>query len=340
MDFRGTIGYDREPIPAMTAGPATTDSLMALLKATLERLGTAVTDGDPSVYQELRYTKWLTKPKGYQFFLDGSAGNDANDGLSPAKPKLTLTAAIGLCTSGRDDVIYVLNYGAAGKAAEPAWPIPVNLNMLHILGVQCMENSKWPTIQANSDNHALAVTGQRVEIANLEVGGGATHAAIACGSVGGVWATWIHDVWFGVTGDTTGQDGVYVANGNDAPYLCIDRCRFGSSVTRYPIYIAGNATRGLLGWRDGNFFRAANIAINVTGAAGLSGILNNIFGLPSDTAGYAITLGAGTSGAVIDGNKAAYQIAAMSNNPFRDLSNANHWLVNWRQGLTIAPDIV
>ncbi len=286
--------------------------------------------------------KWITKPRGKIFFADGSAGDNNNDGLSPYSPKLTLTAGVALLTSGADDVLFVINYGAAGKAAEPAWPVTVNKDMCHVIGIQCMDNSKWPTIQANDDNHAIDITGQRVELANLEVGGGATKAAIHVGSAGGIWAPCLHDLWFGVTGDTTGQDGVYVANGEDAPYLELYDCTFGSSLTRYGIYINGNATKGKLG-RQGHgnkFLKVPNIAMNIAGPAGLDEIIDNLFALPSDTQGYAITLSALSSGALVSGNKAGFKIAAMANNPFRDLSNANHWIDNWRQGLTIAPDTV
>lgn len=286
---------------------------------------------------EAQINKWLVKPRGKIFFVDGSAGDNNNDGLSPYAPKLTLTAGLALLTSGADDVLFVVNYGAAGKAAEPSWPVTISKDRAHVIGLQSMANSKWPTIQANDDNHALDITGQRVELANLEVGGGATKAAVHVGSAGGIWGAYLHDLWFGVTGDTTGQDGVYVAAGEDAPYLCVDRCVFGSSITQYGVYINGNATRGWIGKDFGNSFRLVpNIAVNVAGAAGLFGVLNNNFALPSDTKGYAITMSATSSGAIVDGNRAGYQIAAMTNCPFKD-TGANHWLVNWQQGITVSP---
>lgn len=290
---------------------------------------------------ESQINKWLVKPRGKIFFVDGSAGDNNNDGLSPNSPKLTLTAGLALLTSGADDTLFVVNYGAAGKAAEPSWPVTVSKDRAHIIGLQSMINSKWPTIQANTDNHAFDVTGSRVEIANLEIGGGATKAAIHVGSVGGIWGLLVHDCWFGVTGDTTGQEGIYVAAGEDAPYLTVVDCRFGSSVTRYGVYIAGNATKGAIGYPNrGNFFRSANIAVYVTGAAVLSMVCDNLFGLPSDTAGYAISFtSASADTAVISGNKASYRIAAMASNPFRDLGT-NSWVDNWRQGLTVSPDTV
>ncbi len=289
-----------------------------------------------------QFDAWITKPKGRLFFVDGGSSgptHNNNDGLSPNTPKQTLTAALALATSGADDVIYVLNYGSNGKAAEPSWPVTISKDMVHLLGVQSMENSKWPVIQPDDDNHALDITGQRVEVATLEVGGGATKAAIHVGSAGGIWAAYLHDLWFGFTGDSAGQDGVYVAAGEDAPYLTVDNCLFGNSLTRYGVHIAGNATRGMIGTRYGNTFRLVpNIAIYAAGAVGLAAIRNNLIALPSDTAGYGITMSVNTSGTIVDGNRAGYQIAAMTNNPFRDLSvTANHWVVNYQQGLTVAP---
>jgi hypothetical protein len=289
--------------------------------------------------------KWLTKPRGRAFFVDGgSTGptHNNNDGLSPYTPKQTLTAGLALLTDSSDDVLFVINYGANGRTAEPAWPVTISKSIVHVVGLQSMDNSKWPTVKPDDDNHAFDITGHRVELAQLEVGGGATKAAIHVGSVGGIWASCFHDLWFGITGDTAGQDAIYVAAGEDAPFLEVYDCSFGNSLTRYGVYINGNATKGILGKQGhGNkFLKVPNIAMNISGPAGLDMIVDNLFSLPSDTVGYAITMSATSSGALICGNKAGFRIADMVTNPFRDLSNANHWMDNWRQELTISPEIV
>ena len=285
--------------------------------------------------------KYLAKPKGRVVFCDGSAGSNSNDGLTPKTPKLTLTATHALTRSGMDDTILLLNYGGAGAAAE-TFPIVFSNSMIHVIGMQSMDNSKWPTIQSDDAAlDAINVTGSRVELANFEVGGGANKAGIHVGSVAGIYGTCIHDVWFGIA-DCAGQDGIRTDAGEDAPYLEVYDCRFGARLTRYGIYNAGNATRGILGCQGhGNkFWNVPNIAMYLAGAVGLSEIIDNLFALPSDTQGYAITMSALSSGALVSGNKASYRVAGMTNNPFRDLSNANHWIDNWRQGLTIAPDTV
>jgi hypothetical protein len=287
----------------------------------------------------------LTKPSGKAVFVDGgSTGptHNNNDGLSPYTPKQTLTAGLALLDDLSDDVLFVVNYGSNGRLAEPSWPVTISKSIVHVVGLQSMDNSKWPAVKPDDDNHAFDVTGHRVELAQLEVGGGATKAAIHVGSAGGIWSLCLHDLWFGITGDTAGQDGVFVETGEDAPYLEVYDCRFGNSLTRHGVYINGNATRGILGKQGhGNkFLKVPNIAMNISGPAGLDEIVDNLFSLPSDTLGYAITMSALSSGALVSGNKASFKIAAMTNNPFRDLSNANHWIDNYRQGLTIAPDIV
>jgi hypothetical protein len=297
--------------------------------------------------------KWMTKARGKFVFVDGgSTGptHNKNDGLSPYTPKQTFTdvasgsGALSLLDNEADDVLFVINYGSNGRVAEAAnFPIIVSKNIIHIIGLQSMDNSKWPTVKPNAgDTHCFDITGQRVEMAQLEVGGGATKAAIHVGSVGGIWAACLHDIWFGITGDTAGQDGVRVDATEDAPFLEVYDCRFGNALTRHGIYINGNATRGILGKQGhGNkFLKVPNIAMNISGPVGLDEIVDNLFSLPSDTVGYAITMSATSSGALVSGNKASFKIAGMTNNPFRDLSNANHWIDNWRQGLTIAPDIV
>ncbi len=164
---------------------------------------------------------------------DGPTHNN-NDGLTAATPKQTLTAALALCTSNYNDTIYVLNYGSNARAAE-TWPIVVNKDQVHIIGVGHKGN-KWATVTATGTNKdAFSVTGSRVEIAGLEIGGTAAGSGcgVAVGSVAGIWGCYVHDCWFGVA-DGAGTDGVKVANTYDAPYLRIEDCEFGSALLGVP----------------------------------------------------------------------------------------------------------
>jgi hypothetical protein len=56
MNYRDTIGYENEAIPATTVSPATTHSLLVLAKAILERIGNTDADGDPSIISDLLST--------------------------------------------------------------------------------------------------------------------------------------------------------------------------------------------------------------------------------------------------------------------------------------------
>jgi hypothetical protein len=277
---------------------------------------------------------------GKVFYVNGGSDGpvvDTNDGLTPATPKRLLQSAINLCTSNNNDVVIVLNYGGNARAAE-TFPINVNKDMVHIIGVSTPA-SKWPVVSvlapagADTAKPALNVTGQRVEICGLELGGGDTAGCVHVGSLGGVWAAYIHDCYFGVTGDSVGQDGVRVPVTFDAPYLLVEGCQFGAYVTRDGVRVDGNATRGMVGnpTGRGNLFKAlAGIAINMSGSVASPGIYNNVLALPSNTAGKGITLSATVSGAIVDNNRSNFGDTEMANNPFADGAGAgvNTWLYN------------
>ena len=269
---------------------------------------------------------------GNVYYVNGGSDGpttDAGDG-SKDYPKRTITAAMALCTSGNDDYIIVLNYGSNGRAGE-TWPIAVAKQQLHIIGVRATDASKWAAVKPSTAAaaNAFTITGQRCEIANLEIGGYSTGSGVEVGNA--VWGTYIHDCWFGVTGDTAGTHGVYVASGADAPYLTVTNCEFGASLTGDGVRIAGNATRGHIGKPGrGNIFREiAGVAVNVSGAAVLSGIFDNRFGLLADTVGDAITLGASTANIMVDGNRVGYGKTTAVTEYFVDGSSSNNWGQNW-----------
>lgn len=279
------------------------------------------------------------------YFVNGGSDGptaDTGNGLTPATAKQKLQSGIDLCTSGNNDVVIVLNYGGNARAVE-TFPINVNKDMVHIIGVSTPA-SKWPVVSvlapsgADTAKPALSVTGQRVEITGLELGGGDTAGCVHVGSLGGVWACWIHDCFFGITGDSVGQDGIRVPATFDAPYLNVEACRFGAYITRDGVRIDNNATRCMIGMPNGrgNLFKAlAGIAINLVGGVTAPGIFNNVMALPSNTAGKGITLSATVAGAIVDGNRANYGDTEMANNPYSDGAGAgaNTWLLNYK-GLT------
>lgn len=274
---------------------------------------------------------------------DGPTDNNGT-GLSPDDPKQTLTAALALCTTDNEDYIVVLNYGSNGIGAE-TWPIAVSKNRVHIIGVGT-EGHKWPVVKSDEDTASISVTGHRVEIANLGIGGGATAGAVTVGAVTGSWGCTIHDCWFGLTGtEMSAQDGIRVDSGDDAPYLTVYGCVFsacgGSGLSRDGVRIDGNATRaqiGLAGYPANFFDRISGVGINLTGGAAQVRIEDNHISCDADTAGAGITLSASTSGCWVANNIANFGDAdAMANAPYVDSSGAdsNTWAVNYKGNAAI-----
>ena len=275
----------------------------------------------------------------------GSEGptDNAYDGLTPSTPKQTITAALALCTSNNNDYVVILNYGANGRAQE-TWPIDVNKTLVHIVGVGTV-GQKWPVVRVaapgagDTANPAFSVTAGRVEIANLEIGGGDTAGGIHPTNAGGVWGLTVHDCFFGVTGDSTGQDGIRVPAGSAAPYLTVYGCRFGHYLTRDGIRYDANGTRSMIGvpGEKANYFHnLPGICINIASAVTEPGVFNNWMAVIDDTQGHGITLATAVSGAWVMGNTANFGDADMVANPFEDgaAGDANTWANNYK-GITI-----
>ncbi len=284
---------------------------------------------------------------GAVFYLNGGSDGPADnafDGLTPSTPKQTFAAAIALCTNNNNDTVVVLNYGSNGRTAEAAWPIVVDKILMHIVGVGTV-GQKWPVVRpadpagADTAAPAFSVTAGRVEISGLEIGGGDTAGGIHPTGVGGVWGLTIHDCFFGVTGDATGQDGIRVPAGSAAPYLTVYGCRFGHFVTRDGVRFDANGTRSMIGvpGRLANYFHhLPGIAINLTTVVTEPGIHDNVIAIPANTAGAGITLAAGVLDGWIFGNVANFGDTDMGNNPFTDgaAGGANDWGNNL-QGITL-----
>lgn len=286
---------------------------------------------------------------GHIYYVNGGSDGpvvDTGNGLTPTTPKRLLQSAIDLCTTDNDDVVVVLNYGGNARAVE-VFPILLNKNRVHIIGVGTISN-KWPVVSvlapgaADTADPAILVTGQRCEIMGIEFGGGNTAGCLHIGSVAGAWGCWVHDCWFGVTGDGVGQDGIRVVAGDDAPYLTVTGCRFGASVTRDGIRVDGNATRcmiGQAGQLPNVFYNIAGIAINMVGGVTSPSIHNNVIAVVSDTQGKGISLAAGVLGASVHGNYANFGDADMAANPFADAAagDANSWILNYKGITAIMP---
>ena len=281
----------------------------------------------------------------YVYGIDADIGSNANDGLTPATPFLTLTYALtqaaaqaALVASGAwQTYIVVLDYW---QPTGETWPISVDVNNVHIMGADG-GGTRMPIITPTGDTAGLSIAADRVTISNLCLNGGASHGAVENdpGAPTARWGTKIDRCWFAVLGSA--QDGIKNVAASDNVYLEVTRCRFGFAITRDGIRVEHNATRCMIGtpWDDGGniFDRVQGIAINIVGNAADIGIYDNVFAIPANTAGAAITLSAGTAGSIIAGNQANFGDTDMGNNPYADGAGAgsNHWMNNY-QGITLA----
>ena len=269
----------------------------------------------------------------YCYGVDGGIGDNANDGLTPETPVLTLTYAISLCTADADDYIIVLNHW---QPTGEAWPIVADVGKLHIIGADGA-GTKYPIIAPTGDTAAIQVAADRVELARLAFHGGATHGCVESDAAGSNWGTKIRDCWFSVTGAS--QDGYRNVATCDDVYLSITRCRFGFAITRDGVRIEHNATRSSIGsaWGPGNLFdRVQGVAVNAVGNTSEVGVYNNLFAIPANTAGAAVTLSAGSANALVMGNTANFGDTDMGNNPYLDSAGAgaSTWANNY-QGITL-----
>jgi len=99
---------------------------------------------------------------GHIFFVDDSGSDAAGYGYSPDKPVATIDYAIGLCTAGRGDTIYVM----PGHAETVTAAITCDVSMVSIIGLG--QGGQRPVITPNGTIDAITVTAAGVRIENLE----------------------------------------------------------------------------------------------------------------------------------------------------------------------------
>lgn len=232
--------------------------------------------------------------QGGNYWVDGSSGSATNSGKNPDSPISTIAAALDLCTGYNDDYIWVNDYYSSTGA------ISLDVASAHVIATGPY-NVGQPMVYVtpSGDTPAFYIAEDFVELAGFEIKGGATAGGIEWSATKGYGR--IHNCVFGRM--QTAQDGIRVTAPYDAVEEIIEDCIFGSGITRYGIFIDHNMTRGII---RNNIFRAVtNIAINVDQMAN-GMIIGNRFMLPSDTAGYAITLAAACSGVYVADNNANF----------------------------------
>jgi len=266
------------------------------------------------------YTRTPAAGTAYYVTDAANGGDDANDGLTPNTPFLTITHALTQCVAGANDYIFVFRV----DLAEETWPITISKSYVHLIGTPD-QASPTPFIAPQDDNHGIILTAGGVEIAGFNFGATAAHleACIYCGTA--QWMNHIHHNFFAWS--TEAYDCIRLEG--SPVNTSIHHNYFGlHGFDRYGIL----ASTGRINIENNVFFVAGRI---VTGSEGIRAssdfggvIRNNVFRVPGSLAGEAIHLTGGV-GFLVDGNHAMEGVAATaSTNPYQE-DGTNHWGLNY-----------
>lgn len=262
----------------------------------------------------------------YVSSLAAHVGLDTNEGTDPNFPLLTINAAVGKCSQRRHDYIFVQDSYQADVTS-----ILIDVRNVHLIGLS----------EGNPLGGRALIDMQGVDacITTYGTGGSLELAGFRLGSSGdpciklaeSSYYNHIHHCAFAQY--MAGTDGIFSGVGISATAWLIDHNIFSTQLTRDGIRLADDAWTIIA---HNIFAGVAGIGINVTGSFGQ--IMGNVFfSLITDALaeGWAISLGGGTNGKMICGNKASACGDATGNNPYRDISNTavgtllNGWADNF-----------
>ncbi len=285
--------------------------------------------GNPFLTQHGENLAGLMEPQvGNIFYVGGTGAADTNTGADPAHPLKTITHAIVHCTTNMNDVIVVV----AVSAADETFPITVNKSKVHIIG-SSFNTGIGRGLTPVGDTACFLVTGDKVEIAGMELAAGAAHACIETNPAAQSWGLHVHHCDFGWM--SAGRDGILLPAGFDSVQCLIHDNRFNDKLTRDGIRIEQNSTRGAI-WNN-QFRGVGGIGINLQAlCTDIFAIHDNVFRVADSVDGEGITCNANSLGAMIWGNVGMQGVAAMTKVPYRDLG-ANHWGINYYDIRAIMP---
>ena len=261
------------------------------------------------------------------FYVDDTAGLDANDGLTPMTAYKTITHALTHLVAGMPNYVIVLRYG--NFPAGEGWPIVIGQDKTQLIAAQY--GSDGPATYLVADAAACLT----VDADDVRVQGFMVRPAVGSVAVlftGDHRRASILDCRFDI-----GTYGLYSAMGGISWGLDVERCHF-----------VGNLTGGGISLQDdpasirihNNVFKcnegAGHIAIDILNG-GEAEITHNQFSIEQVGAtGHAVTLQVNTNAAFVNNNWAATGVAVPPINPYRDLGGAvapNAWGLNY-MGLT------
>ena len=278
------------------------------------------------------------------FWVEGNLGDDdAPDcGQTPDAPLASVTKALSYCTADKNDYIFVANHYAP---SEQTYPIQISKSFIHLIGDWGPKSPTWMHADAAGASVPaieFVAGGANCELANLELGAGATGAGIKC-SANGLWANHIHHCRFGMALGMGAKNGIELSSIGEMNNWIIEHCRFGELLTgagiEIPANLGGYAVRGTI--IRNNIFRVANskVGINVLDASADfedGGIFDNKFACTYNQDGGAITFAAGTKG-MVDGNHAMGRdvstiMTVGTDKPFLSGADGMSWGANYASG--------
>lgn len=127
------------------------------------------------------------------WFVDDSGTDGSGYGRNPSAPLATIDYAVGLCTSGAGDIIYVM----PGHAETLTTAITVDVAGVSIIGLG--HGHSRPTITGNGTIDAMTVTAADVRIENLIFAAPSTDAQTADINIAGARCSIINTIHHGST---------------------------------------------------------------------------------------------------------------------------------------------
>ena len=97
---------------------------------------------------------------GTHYFVDPANGSDSNDGLTWSTAKDTLTAAYNLCTTGKNDVVYLIGDGGTTGTARitESGGLTWSKNATHLIGITAPSKQFQRARISHSSTSGVGVT--------------------------------------------------------------------------------------------------------------------------------------------------------------------------------------
>lgn len=129
-----------------------------------------------SILQSIRQSVTVT---GTSYYLDPANGQDTNTGTSPDQAVQSLAQAYALCTSGKNDTVYLIGDGSTTATARLTETFTWAKNATHLVGIASGVNISnrariAPTSTATAFTPFFSVTGSGCYFANIQFYAGFT----------------------------------------------------------------------------------------------------------------------------------------------------------------------